>query len=76
MLLLSCRGTFAYVVNPKIEVQRNAMLKYYLITAKCFEGLKQFFVQSIIYHKSVLQNQQKYFDNSKKQSSIHPLKFI
>ena len=48
MLRLSYRGTFAYVVNPKIEVERNMILTYYPITAKCLEGLKQFLGQLFI----------------------------
>ena len=60
---MSYRGTFAYVVNPKIEVQRNVMITYYLITAKCFEELKQFFCQLLIINmffrinKNILINQ-------------------
>ena len=45
MLRLSYRGTFAYVVNPKIEVERNMILTFYLITAKPFERLEQIFRQ-------------------------------
>ena len=44
----SYSGTFAYVVNPKIRVERNMILTHYLIAAKCFKGLKQFFGQLFI----------------------------
>ena len=48
MFLLSYRSKCAYVVNPKIEVERNMIFTYYLITAKCYEGLIHFFGQLFI----------------------------